>query len=103
MPIVIGHDEAEKFFYKWTQKNKEVMRAIEGTDHIIITYTELYSDVEGTINKVCKFLGTKESKAFFTEGRGNKKLDRRTPKQAVKNYSELKEYFSNTRWSKFFR
>lgn len=63
-----------------------------------VSYEELCRDYQGVCRGVQHFLGV----APLALQPALEKLERRSLAQAIRNYQELKDRFSNTRWAAFF-
>lgn len=101
-PQRISPGEAEAFFEKWAAMTEEVERCLEGADWLRVAYEDLMSEPERTMRAVYGHLEVPWHDIGFGPGWGGLKLDPRPLDEAIRNYRELKEYFSGTPWESFF-
>jgi len=109
-PIAVEVGEAEAFFFRWTQKHKNVKKHMDnmGLEYIEVMYQDLCGNAGGTMKEIYRFLNVDNIGPSFVYGRGHEKLDVRNSCDAISNYYELKKYFikdkilTGSRWFKFF-
>ena len=68
------------------------------TNKLNITYEDLIRDIDGTLRKICDFLGVEYE---LTET-SSKKQSTKTLEESISNYSELDNTFAFTRYKKYF-
>jgi len=103
-PINIDSDEAESFFQHWSDKHNDVVVHLSANNinYIEVSYYDLCNETELVVERIYGFLGAEGIGPLFAAGRGAEKLDPRRVSDAILNYYELKEFFSDTKWRSFF-
>ncbi|HZU31068.1 MAG TPA: sulfotransferase [Candidatus Angelobacter sp.] len=98
LSVHLDPEECSRYFEKISNSAAEADAAFADHPRINVTHEDLVENQQDTLERVFAFL--KVPSASVTSRM--KKQNLASPRESIKNYEQLKNYFRNTRWDVFF-
>lgn len=97
--VKLDSKECEEFFERTLAYQEEIDLFFRSHSVILVSYEKLIKNLKGEVNRVFSELGVH---SFFRQSE-LKKQNPESFKELIINYDELRKYFDQTKWEKFFK